>query len=148
MGHNQLSWGVFRFGSLRTCWAAGISAVVCISMSYATQKTPSYNTLPPTKTGIDVWEQEQFAALRGKRVALVTNQTGIDSRGRRTVEVLAHAPGVKLVALLSPEHGLAGTVDRLVANSTDAETGLPVYSLYGETRRPTPEMLKNIDALG
>jgi uncharacterized protein YbbC (DUF1343 family) len=100
------------------------------------------------KTGIDVFEEQHFATLRGKRVGLITNQTGVDSKGRRTIDVLAHAEGVKLVAIFSPEHGVAGKVeDTGVANATDAASGLPVYSLYGETRRPTGEMLANVDAL-
>ncbi|HTS10710.1 MAG TPA: DUF1343 domain-containing protein [Candidatus Limnocylindrales bacterium] len=100
-----------------------------------------------TKTGIDVLEAEGFAPLKGKRVGLITNYTGVDSEGRRTIDVLAHAPGVKLVALFSPEHGMAGKMDETVANSTDPATGLPIYSLYGETRRPTAAMFANLDAL-
>jgi uncharacterized protein YbbC (DUF1343 family) len=107
----------------------------------------SYTAGGRVQTGIDVLEAENFAPLRGKRVGLITNQTGVDSAGRRTVDVLAHAPGVRLVALFSPEHGIAGVVDAPVENSTDAATRLPVYSLFGDARRPTPEMLKDIDAL-
>jgi uncharacterized protein YbbC (DUF1343 family) len=101
-----------------------------------------------TKTGIDVLEEQHFAALRGKRVGLITNQTGVDSQGRRAIDILAHADGVKLVAMFSPEHGVAGKVENArVANATDSATGLPIYSLYGETRRPTAEMLANVDTL-
>ncbi|MGC1965015.1 MAG: DUF1343 domain-containing protein [Candidatus Acidiferrales bacterium] len=100
-----------------------------------------------TQTGIDVLEAQNFAPLRGKRVGLITNQTGVDSQGRRTIDVLAHAEGVKLVALFSPEHGIAGKADATVANATDTATGLPIYSLYGDTKRPTDEMLQGIDAL-
>jgi uncharacterized protein YbbC (DUF1343 family) len=80
-------------------------------------------------------------------VGVITNQTGVDSQGRRTIDVLAHADGVKLVAIFSPEHGIAGKLDAKVANDADGATGLPVYSLYGDTRRPTDEMLTGIDAL-
>ena len=98
--------------------------------------------------GIDVLEQEKFAPLRGKRIGLITNHTGQDAMGRSTVDQLSHAPGVQLVALFSPEHGLAGRKDEEnLASGKDAATGLPVYSLYGDTRRPTDEMLANIDAL-
>jgi uncharacterized protein YbbC (DUF1343 family) len=98
--------------------------------------------------GIDVLEQEKFAPLRGKRIGLITNHTGQDALGRSTVDQLSHAPGVQLVALFSPEHGLAGRKDEEnLASGKDAATGLPVYSLYGDTRRPTDEMLANIDAL-
>jgi uncharacterized protein YbbC (DUF1343 family) len=100
-----------------------------------------------TLAGIDVVEEENFAPLRGKHVGVITNQTGVDRSGRRTIDLLAHAHGVKLVALFSPEHGPFGNVDGEVPSSTDAATGLPVYSLYGQTRRPTPEMLEGIDAL-
>ncbi|MBZ5540223.1 MAG: DUF1343 domain-containing protein [Acidobacteriia bacterium] len=100
-----------------------------------------------TQTGLDVLEAEKFAALRGKRVGLITNHTGVDAQGRSAIELLAHAPGVHLVALFSPEHGIAGRADDKVAGSKDPATGLPVYSLYGETRRPTEEMLQGIDAL-
>jgi uncharacterized protein YbbC (DUF1343 family) len=101
------------------------------------------------KLGIDVLEEKQFDALQGKRVGLITNATGIDSRGTSTVDVLRHAAGVKLVALFGPEHGVYGSdwAGAYVASSTDAHTGLPVYSLYGPTNKPTPEMLKDIDVL-
>jgi uncharacterized protein YbbC (DUF1343 family) len=99
------------------------------------------------QTGIDVLEAQKFAPLRGKHVGLITNHTGLDSQGRSTVDVLSHATGFQLVALFSPEHGLAGRNDENVASTKDPSTGLPVFSLYGETRRPTDEMLKGIDAL-
>ena len=102
---------------------------------------------PATLAGIDVLEAENFAPLAGKRVGLITNQTGIDRNGRSTIDLLAHAPGVKLVALFSPEHGIRGTIDERVSSTTDAVTGLPVYSLYGETERPTDAMLAGVDAL-
>jgi uncharacterized protein YbbC (DUF1343 family)/CubicO group peptidase (beta-lactamase class C family) len=100
-----------------------------------------------TKTGIDVLIEENFDPLRGKRIGLITNHTGLARNGRSTVEILSKAEGVKLVALFSPEHGLFGVRDENVASTTDAATGLPVYSLYGETRRPTEKMLEGIDAL-
>ena len=99
-------------------------------------------------TGIDVLEAGHFAELRGKHVGLITNHTGVDAAGRSTQELLMHASGVQLVALFSPEHGLAGTRDEEKISSTkDSTSGLPVYSLYGETRRPTDEMMAGIDAL-
>ncbi|HTZ49141.1 MAG TPA: DUF1343 domain-containing protein [Verrucomicrobiae bacterium] len=99
------------------------------------------------QTGLDVLEAEKFAPLKGKHVGLITNHTGLDFQGRTTIELLAHAPGVELVALFSPEHGIAGHADENVASSKDASTGLPIFSLYGETKRPTDEMMKGIDAL-
>src|SRR5712691_15087 len=99
------------------------------------------------QTGLDVLEAEKFAPLRGKHVGLITNHTGVDAQGRSTIDLLAHASGVHLAALFSPEHGLAGRNDKRVSSSKDLSTGLPVYSLYGETLRPTEDMLKGIDAL-
>lgn len=111
----------------------------------------SYRTAPShphkVEAGIDVLASENFAPLAGHRVALITNQTGRDSAGRRTIDVLAHAPGLKLVAIFSPEHGLYGTADARVASTKDPATGLPVFSLYGETERPTDKMLEGVDAL-
>jgi uncharacterized protein YbbC (DUF1343 family) len=103
---------------------------------------------PLVQTGLDVLESQKFAALRGKHVGLITNHTGLDVQGRATADLLAHAPGVELVALFSPEHGLAGgSNDEKIKSSKDATTGLTVFSLYGETRRPTDEMLQGVDAL-
>lgn len=99
------------------------------------------------QVGLDVLEAEKFAPLRGKHVGLITNHTGVDSQGRRNIDVLAKAPGMTLVALFSPEHGLAGRADEKVGTTKDPTTSLPVYSLYGDTRRPTDEMLQGIDAL-
>jgi uncharacterized protein YbbC (DUF1343 family) len=99
------------------------------------------------QVGIDVLESEKFAPLRGKHIGLITNHTGLDAQGRSTVDLLSHAAGVQLVALFSPEHGLAGNNDDRVSSTKDAATGLPIYSLYAETRRPTDAMLQGIDAL-
>ncbi|MFZ0639923.1 MAG: exo-beta-N-acetylmuramidase NamZ domain-containing protein [Candidatus Acidiferrales bacterium] len=106
-----------------------------------------YHRSDQTLAGIDVLEQENFAPLQGKTVGVITNQTGVDREGHRTIDVLAHAPGVKLAAIFSPEHGIFGKEDANVASATDAATGLPIYSLYGETRRPTDEMLRGLDAI-
>ena len=86
-----------------------------------------------------------------KKIGLLTNQTGVDLQGRRTIDVLAKAPGVSLEAIFSPEHGVTGTLDTTdIANSKDAATGIPVYSVYGVTkaaRRPPLDVLKNLDAV-
>src|ERR1700737_2660688 len=92
-------------------------------------------------TGIDVLESQNFAPLVGKRVGLITNQTGIDRNRHSTIDLLAHAPGVKLVALFSPEHGIRGLADDRIPSGSDAATGLPVYSLFGDNIRPTDAML-------
>ena len=100
-----------------------------------------------TKTGLDVLEEQKFQPFAGKRIGLITNHTGIDRMGRRNVDAMLQA-GVQVAALFSPEHGLAGTQDRPgVADSTDAATGIKVFSLFGATNRPTPEMLRGLDAL-
>ncbi len=99
------------------------------------------------QTGLDVLEAQKFAPLRGKHIGIITNHTGRDSQERSTVDVLSHATGVQIVAMFSPEHGLAGRNDEKIASTKDPSTGLPVYSLYGETLRPTDEMLAGIDAL-
>src|SRR5258708_15337029 len=105
----------------------------------------------PKKTllGIDALEARGFDALQGKQVGLITNQTGVDSKGDSTADVLAHAPRVKLVALFSPEHGIRGTVEhgQTVGDTLDPKTHLPVYSLYGQVHRPTSDMLNAIDVL-
>ena len=98
-------------------------------------------------TGIDVLERDNFKPLAGMRIGLVTNHTGRNREGRQTIDVLNKAPGVKLVALFSPEHGIRGLVDDKFEDSKDDATGLPVYSLYSESRRPKPEQLKDLDAL-
>jgi uncharacterized protein YbbC (DUF1343 family) len=99
------------------------------------------------QVGVDVLESEKFAPFRGKHIGLITNHTGLDGQGRSTVDLLSHAAGVQLVALFSPEHGLAGNNDDRVSSTKDAATGLPIYSLYAETRRPTDAMLQGIDTL-
>ena len=101
----------------------------------------------PTQTGLDRLVAEDFASLAGRTVGLITNQTGIDAQGRRAVDLLAAAPQVRLRALFSPEHGITGQVDANVPHSRDAATGLAIWSLYGPTRRPSPEMLNGIDTL-
>ena len=99
------------------------------------------------QTGLDVLEAEKFAPLRGKHIGIITNHTGLDSQGKSTIELLAHAPGVSVVAIFSPEHGLGGQADDRISSTKDPSTGLQVFSLYGETLRPTDDMLKGVDAL-
>ena len=116
------------------------------------QNKPTTDNRQPTTTkvlnGIDVLEKNNFKELDGLKIGLVTNQTGKDLLGEPTIDVLKAAPNVKLTALFSPEHGIRGELDQSKINdSTDEKTGLPVYSLYGETRRPKPEQLKDLDAV-
>jgi uncharacterized protein YbbC (DUF1343 family) len=100
-----------------------------------------------TRSGLDVLRAEGFAALKGRRVGLVTNHTGIARDRQTAIDLLHQAPEVTLVALLSPEHGIRGVLDADVPSSKDERTGLPIHSLYGATRRPTDAMLRNLDAL-
>ena len=98
--------------------------------------------------GIDVLEKNNFKDLGGKRIGLVTNHTGRDFTGKQTIDVLNEAKNLKLVALFAPEHGIRGELDQAkIDDIKDEKTGLPVFSLYGETRRPKPEQLKDLDAI-
>ncbi|PYM12989.1 MAG: serine hydrolase [Candidatus Rokuibacteriota bacterium] len=99
------------------------------------------------KSGLDVLVERGFAPLRGHAVGLVTNQTGIDARGRRAIDLIAGAPGVRLQAIFSPEHGIAGMVDADVPHGRDPATGRPIWSLYGPSRRPDSAMLRDVTAL-
>jgi uncharacterized protein YbbC (DUF1343 family) len=108
---------------------------------------PREAKLAPVLTGLDVLARERFARLKGRRVGLVTNHTGVDREGRAAIDLLHQAPGVKLVALFSPEHGIRGALDARVPDTKDERTGLPVYSLYGARRKPTAETLKGLDTL-
>lgn len=132
-------------GALLVTYAVGDGAASGASTSTKTVRKRSHGAL--VQTGLDVLEAQKFAPLRGKHVGLITNHTGLDAQGRSTVDLLFRAPGVKVVALFSPEHGLAGRNDEKINSSTDAATGLPIFSLYGETLRPTDDMLAGVDAL-
>lgn len=101
------------------------------------------------KTGIEVLKEQNFKCLEGKRVGLITNPTGVDNSLKSTIDILHEAPNVNLVALFGPEHGVRGDIHAgdKVENSSDPTTGLPVFSLYGKTRKATPEMLEGIDVL-
>lgn len=109
-------------------------------------------TLPPPSApvlnGIDVLEAANFAALKGLKIGLITNQTGRNRAGKSTIDLLANAPDVKLVALFSPEHGIRGQLDQEKINDEkDAATGVPIYSLYGESRKPSATQMQGMDAL-
>jgi len=102
---------------------------------------------PSVLSGIDVLARDGFAKLKGKRVGLITNHTGVARDGKSTIDLLQTAPGVQLVALFAPEHGIRGVLDADVPAERDQKTGLTIHSLYGETRRPTAAMLAGIDTL-
>lgn len=122
---------------------------VILAMAVLLQLMPVGVSAQRVKTGIEVLRESGFALLQGKRVGLITNPTGVDHRLKSTVDILNEAPNVKLVALYGPEHGVRGNVyaGDSVGMTIDKQTGVPVYSLYGKTRKPTPEMLKGIDVL-
>ncbi|MBI2119318.1 MAG: DUF1343 domain-containing protein [Elusimicrobia bacterium] len=110
-----------------------------------------YSASTKTKVllGIDVLQKENFESVKSKRIGLVTNHTGVDSRGKRTVEILKNASQTKLVALFAPEHGFRGQLGHgsIVMDERDQKTGILIYSLYGKTKRPSPEMLESLDAV-
>ncbi len=106
------------------------------------------NEIPTVLNGIDVLQRDGFAALKGLRVGLITNHTGINASRQSTIDLLHESPVVKLRALFSPEHGIRGELDQAkITDSKDQKTGLPVFSLYGESRAPKPEQLAELDAL-
>jgi uncharacterized protein YbbC (DUF1343 family) len=132
-------------GQLAACLSAATQDQENVSIVGAKQKSED---LTPVRTGIDVLYRDGFKQLQGRRVGLITNQTGVDRRGTSTARLLSEARGVELRALFSPEHGIEGKLDvPNIANTRDSATGLEVFSLYGKTRRPTAESLAGIDTL-
>jgi uncharacterized protein YbbC (DUF1343 family)/CubicO group peptidase (beta-lactamase class C family) len=157
--------GAARIRELRTRVAAAVGAAffgrsaavppptpVLVSTAGAAEAAAE-SPAPPARagtrvlTGLDVLAQQNFTLFAGYAVGLVTNQTGIDARGRRAIDLIAEAPGVRLQAVFSPEHGVTGAADADVPHGRDAATGRPIWSLYGPTRRPTQEMLRGVDLL-
>jgi uncharacterized protein YbbC (DUF1343 family) len=120
-----------------------------ILFSVAMMSSSIYAQKIKIKTGIEVLKQTNFKAIEGKRVGLITNPTGVDNNLKSTIDILHEAPNVNLVALYGPEHGVRGDVHAgdKVDTFTDPNTGVPVYSLYGATRKPTAEMLEGIEVL-
>jgi uncharacterized protein YbbC (DUF1343 family)/CubicO group peptidase (beta-lactamase class C family) len=162
--------------SLRTKVATAVAAALALDPSEAAKMRAAaitgYNEMQSAarklsvrngivKTGIDLLEETNFAALRSashptkgntpRRIGLLTNQTGVDTEGRRTIDVLAGAAGISLEAIFSPEHGVTGTLDTtVVKNDKDRVTGVTVYSVYGgkeSARRPSTDVLKRLDAI-
>jgi len=114
----------------------------------ASDLPPAPESSRPVLTGIDVLVRDNFRHLAGKRVAVITNHTGLDRDRHRTATLLSKAEGIRLVAIFGPEHGATGTFDQAtVPDGVDEETGVPVKSLYGKTRRPTAAMLADVDAI-
>ena len=120
-------------------WKLFIYLFLCISLV----------AQPKVKTGIEVLRDNNFKMLEGKRIGLITNPTGVDSKLSSTIDILFNATNVRLTALFGPEHGVRGNIEggESIETYVDEKTNLQVYSLYGKTRKPTQEMLKDIDAL-
>ena len=137
---------------IKAVMAAALAAMLMLSgaavlpANGAGRKKSVKNEVIP---GIEVLAKRGFPGLKGKNVGLVTNPSGVDRQLRSTIDILFNAPEVNLVALYGPEHGVRGDVyaGGKVADNTDAATGLPVYSLYGATRKPTAEMLEGVDVM-
>jgi len=117
------------------------------SRTLPSQVEPGENNNEKVQIGIDVLASENFDSLAGLRLGLITNHSGIDSTGRRTVDLLHKARGVKLVKIFTPEHGFSGRAEGKVSSTKENLTGLPIYSLYGDNLSPTKGMLAGLDAL-
>ncbi len=147
-------------------WAAPLAlvALMCLSACIAGKKPPETETPSAPKdlgtaarkdflakntvlTGLDIMEREKFARLKGRKVGLIANQTAINRQGRHLLDLVIQYPEVQLVALFSPEYGFRGTADEKISSGREESTGLPLYSLYGDTMRPTEAMLDGIDTL-
>jgi uncharacterized protein YbbC (DUF1343 family)/CubicO group peptidase (beta-lactamase class C family) len=150
-----------RIQELRTRVAAAVGSALfrgtfpaAVTSAEPAADAPSATAVPalpraqdPVRTGLDRVVADGFALFRGKSVGLVTNQTGVDGRGRRGVDLFAAAPRVRLRAVFSPEHGITGSANTDVPHGRDAATGVPIWSLYGPARRPSADMLQGIDVL-
>ncbi|MDP1579607.1 MAG: DUF1343 domain-containing protein, partial [Candidatus Didemnitutus sp.] len=110
---------------------------------------PPPEKLPPVLLGIDVLEERNFDAIAGKKIGLLTHPAGVNRRGESTIDVIRRARNTQLVALFAPEHGFTGQISASVnfGDAIHTPTGLPIYSLHGTTRKPTPAMLKGLDAV-
>ncbi|MEO8575245.1 MAG: DUF1343 domain-containing protein [Gemmatimonadales bacterium] len=128
-----------------TVVAGCVILALMLSQTALTPRTDASSVVP----GVTVLLSDSLAILRGKRVGLITNHTGRDANGRSTIDLLHDAPGVKLVALFAPEHGIRGSAEggARIASGVDEKTGVTILSLYGDTRTPTPRMLAGLDVL-
>ena len=134
-------------GQVATLAAASIVTPPFPSPRAAAEPPASSKTFSSVLTGIDVLSRDNFGALKGRRIGLITNHTGVDRAGRSTIDLFHQAKDLKLVALFSPEHGIRGKLDEKVSDGVDEKTGLPIFSLYGQSRRPSAAQLQGIDTL-
>jgi uncharacterized protein YbbC (DUF1343 family) len=145
-----LALGLFGCSSAQTPESSATATVAVPAIAQqAASSAPRANAPFPVMLGIDVLEAQGFAAVKGKRIGLLTHPAGVNRRGESTIDVLRRAPGVHLVALYGPEHGVYGNApaSALVNDTIDRRTGLPVYSLHGKYRKPVKSQLKGIDAM-
>lgn len=153
LAYAALVLGLFGCSASQPTRPTKAAATTVVATATAAPTPSAANGKPvavyPVMLGIDVLESQGFAAVKGKRIGLLTHPAGVNRRGEPTIDVLRRAPGVKLVALYGPEHGIYGDekAEVLIGNRTDRRTGLPVFSLYGRDRRPSRAMLKGIDAM-
>ena len=131
-----------RSGSWDACWQSSGGRP---SAGKAAAERSSWESA--VRSGLDVLEQEGFKRLQGRRVGLIANHSALNRKGRHLLDLVVEHPEIQLVALFSREHGFRGTADEKVDSGVETSTGLPLYSLYGKTRKPTNEMLKGIDVL-
>lgn len=122
-------------------------AGAAILMGTNKERAASASANAAVRTGIDMLEREGFGLLDGRKIGLITNHTGKNARGERTIDVLIHHDKLALLALFTPEHGLGGTADGVVGNGKDSITKLPIYSLYGKDKRPPDAAFANLDTL-
>ena len=129
-------------------FAIALLASTLVACAGAMQQPPT-DAAVGVAPGVEVLLTDSLQLIRGKRVGLITNHSGRDRKGTSTIDLLYRAPGVRLTALFGPEHGLRGVAKagESVTSTTDSATGVPIYSLYGETNAPTPEMLRDVDVL-
>ncbi len=134
--------------SLVLTMASVLLTLCCITCIHAvTEEGLDLSTPPVVKLGVDLLFEKHFELIKGKKVGLVTNPTGVDTKLRPTADLLAEHQDVSLVALFGPEHGIRGGVHGRIEDSIDEKTSVPVYSLFGKIRKPTKEMLKDVDVL-
>lgn len=138
-----------RLWGVRLQYAGWLLWTGCAAATTSPVNTGTTPTRSEVRPGIEVLVAGDMASLRGMRVGLITNHTGKTSTGESTIDVLHRDPRIRLVSLFAPEHGIRGAVEGGVAIEAgrDRATGLPIHSLYGATQQPTPEMLRDIDAL-
>ena len=153
MAHSTSSFARLRAAALLAALPLSLACATA-GQSAATPAAPAAPAAVATRPGaaevvpgIEVLLADSMHLIRGKRVGLITNHSGMDRRRTSTIDLLHDAPGVKLVALFGPEHGIRGVAETKVNSSVDEKTGLAVNSLYGETYKPTQEMLRDVDVL-